>query len=176
MTANPLVFKHSSMNCEVVNSVEDGPSEEDDRLEEGGPSEDVYRIEIESSLYNFYSRNVHTVWGILDAEENCQILWDWCSSYLTCPCWSHPMITVVHGQLALAAHYKGEEIWRQYYSRLCRKEIAPGYITFETFIAFSLLVENPDIDLQVLILRFRRLFAAIKTPKVPSFLCVVQSL
>jgi|SRR5277367_1486558 len=153
MTANALVFNYSSMNCEVVNIVEDGPSEEDGTSDEGGPSEDVYRIAIESSLYNFYSRNVHTVWGILDTEENCQILWDWYSSYLTSPRRSHPMIAVVHGQLALAAHYKGEEIWRQYYSRLSRKEIAPGYITFETFIALSLLVENPKIDFQMLILR-----------------------
>lgn len=131
MTANALVFMHNSTSCEVVNIVEDRRSEE---------FSESYRYEIECQLYTFFTRNVHAIWGVMDSLENCKIAWEWYCSYLTSPSRPLPMIAIVYGQLALAAHWKGDEIWEKHYSRLTRDEIPPGYVGFEAFIALSLLV------------------------------------
>ena len=97
---------------------------------------------VESSLYQFFMRNVHPIWGVMDTQENCKIVWDWYRSHFTSTL-SHPMITVVHAQLALAAHYKGDEIWVNYYSQLAREESDPASLQFETFIGLAHLVEEP---------------------------------
>jgi len=49
MTGNALVFIHDNVSCEIVNIVKD------ERFSE------IYRDEIESGLYTFYLRDVHTI-------------------------------------------------------------------------------------------------------------------
>ena len=109
---------------------------------EDGPWEEVYRTKIEDSLYESYIRNVHVLWGAMDTEKNCEILWKWYRSRLTFPRPPHPLTSIVYTQLSFAALYRNEDNWVQHYSRLSREEIDPEQITFEAFIALSLLVEK----------------------------------
>ena len=131
MTANALVFLHFSMPCDVFNIVVDGSSERFSKF---------YQREVESRLYNFYIRKVHTIWGVIGSKENCNLIWNWHSSYLSSPPQPHPMRMVVYGMLALAASYKGDEIWEEHYFHLARSEIPATDLLFENFIALSLLV------------------------------------
>ena len=133
MTANALVFLHFSIPREVVNIVADGSSERFSKL---------YRRKAESCLYNFYIWKVHTIWGVIGSKENCNLIWNWHSSYLSSPPQPHPMRMVVYGMLALAASNKGDEIWEEHYFQLAREEIPATDLLFENFIALSLLVKK----------------------------------